>query len=72
MTQSKLTGIAAITALAFTAAMLMSADAPATTRALAIVPHDASAAGPADFTDSDGVGRLVLTFEPAARQIDRN
>ena len=69
MTGKFLTGIAAMTALAFAAALPMSADAPAKTRALEIVPHET---GTADRTQSDGVGRLVLTFEPATRRIDRN
>ena len=69
MTAKLLTGIAAMAALTFAAALSMSADAPARTRALEIVPHQTGSAAQAESSD---VGRLVLTFEPAARQIDRN
>ncbi|NND48959.1 MAG: hypothetical protein HKN60_01765 [Rhizobiales bacterium] len=69
MTTKILTGIAAIAALAIAAAFSMSANAPAKTRALDIVPHQT---GSADHADANSAGRLVLTFEPANHQIDRN
>jgi len=69
MTRFILTVIAMMAVLALAGAVVMIADAPAMSGAPA---SDRAERAPAPRTDANTIGRLVLTFEPAAPQIDRD
>lgn len=69
MTRIMLTGIAAVVALALASAVVMVANAPASPRTPAGDPFTVDIVQQAP---ENSVGRLVLTFEPATSQIDRN